>query len=223
MNHPYSKIRIIIADDHEMVRDGLQVMINKIKELDLVAEAVNGEELVQLTRRHQPDVILTDVKMPKMDGVEATRLIKKEFPHIGILALSSFDEESLVLDMLNAGARGYLLKNAGRQEITEGVKAAYNDQPYYCKEIHDKLSRMLSRGGQLIQKKEPKEQFSERELEVIQLICQGHSSKEIGEALGLKHRTVERYRDNIMEKMDVKNVAGVVMYAVSNGLCKPLT
>lgn len=211
-------IRIIIADDHHVVREGLDVMIKKIGDIEIVAEAATGEELVQLTRRHLPDVILTDVKMPKMDGIQATAIIKKEFPHIGVIALSSFDEESLIMDMIRAGAKGYLLKNASKQEISDAVKTVYRDEPYYCKHIKGKVSEMVARGGPLRQKNHPRNLFTERELEVIALICEGLSSKQIADQLKLKTRSIERYRDTIMSKMDVKNAAGVVTYAFTHRL-----
>jgi Response regulator containing a CheY-like receiver domain and an HTH DNA-binding domain len=215
MEKPYSTIRIIIADDHEMVRDGLRVMIGKIRELEIIGEALNGEQLVQLTRRLAPDVILTDVRMPGMSGLEAAKIIKKEFPHIGIVALSSYDEEDLIMDMMNAGAKGYLLKNASNRELTEAVKAVYRDDFYYCSQAKIK---MAAGKAHLLNKNREENKFTDRELQVIRMICEEKTSKEIGSTLGLQSRTIERYRDAIMEKMEVKNLAGVVMYAIKNNL-----
>jgi DNA-binding NarL/FixJ family response regulator len=217
MSTPYIKIKILIADDHEMVREGLQIMISKIDEIEIIGEARNGEELVALTKKLQPDVILVDVKMPKCNGIEATKIIKKEYPHVGIIALSSFDEESLIMDMMNAGAKGYLLKNASKQELTAAIKAAYRDEVYYCKDINLKLAQMIAKGGSYLNFQK-KEMFTQRELQVIELVCKGLSSKQIASELDLKTRTVERYRETIMDKMNVDNAAGVVLYAVSNGL-----
>lgn len=221
MTHPYIRIKVVIADDHEMVREGLQLMISKIDELEVVGEAMNGEHLIAITRTLKPDVIIMDVKMPKCNGVEAAKIIKKEFPQIGIVALSSFDEESLILDMLNAGAKAYLMKNAGKEEITAAVKAAYKDETYYCKDVHIKLANIIARGGTYLEAKRVRDQFKERELEIIQMICDGFSSKQIGQRLGLKPRTIERYRDTIMEKMEVNNAAGLVMYAFKHGIYQP--
>lgn len=220
MSTNYTTIRVIIADDHELVREGLRVLMNKIPELEIIEEATNGEELLHLTRKLEPDVVLTDVKMPKMGGLEATRIIKQEFPHIGVIALSSFDDESFIIDMIHAGARGYLLKNAGKHEITEAVKAAYKDQPYYCNQTNEKLALMIARGGFYSKDKDVQNVFTKRELDVIQKICEGLSSKQIASVLGLTTRTVERYRDAIMRKMNVNNSAAVVMFAMSNGLFK---
>jgi len=220
MTKPYSRIKVLIADDHEMVRDGLNVMSSRIEEFEIIAEAKDGLELVQLTHKHNPDVILTDVKMPGLTGIKATEIILKEYPHIGVIALSSFDEENLVLDMLNAGARGYVLKNAGKKELTEAVTTVYKGQPYYSREISQKLAKAISGRGNFTAARKIREQFTEREMEVIELICEGLSSKQIAARLGIKTRTVERYRDNIMTKMEVKNAAGVVNYAFKYGLYK---
>jgi DNA-binding NarL/FixJ family response regulator len=220
MSNPYLKLRLVIADDHEMVREGLQLLLKKISSLEVVGEASNGEELVAVTRTLKPDVLLIDVKMPKCNGTEATKVIKEEFPHIGIVALSSFDEEHLIMDMLNAGAKGYLLKNAGADEILAAVQAAYKDEAYYSKEINLKLAQMVSHSGLLDNNKKKPRLFNDTELEIITMVCDGFSSKQIANVLHLKARTIERYRDAIMEKMDVKNAAGVVMYAIKNDLYK---
>ena len=223
MNQPYSKLRVIIADDHEMVRDGLHLMMNKIADLEVVGEASNGEQLVKQVEKLLPDIVLTDVKMPVMDGITATKKIKEQWPHIGIIALSSFDEESLIMDMLNAGATGYLLKNTSKKELREAVLAVYRGESYYCKETNERLAQIVAKGGIDQGKSKTGEQFTERELEVIGLICEGLSSKLIADKLGLKRRTVERYRDSIMEKMEVRNSPAVVFYAVKHGLYNPVT
>jgi len=220
MSSVYLKIRVLIADDHEMIRHGLQVMARKIDEFEIIGEAQDGEELLELSRILNPDVILTDVKMPKLSGIEATQIIKREQPHIGIIALSSFDEENLILEILNAGANGYLLKNASKKELTEAIKAAYKDERYYCKEINLKLAQIISVGRQNRTLKEKEQNFTSRELQVIQEICLGYPSKQIASHLGIKTRTVERYRDSIMQKMEVNNATAVVMYAIAKGICK---
>src|SRR5690348_4606233 len=125
-------IRIILADDHEIFRDGFKAMIRKQPSVDLIGEASNGEELVEITRRLKPDVVVTDIKMPRMDGLQATKILCAEFPQMGIVALSMIDEENLIIDMMEAGAKGYLLKNAHKDEIIEAIKAVHNDQIYYC-------------------------------------------------------------------------------------------
>jgi DNA-binding NarL/FixJ family response regulator len=211
MTAAYMPIDIILADDHEIFRDGFAVMLNKIPEINLVGEAANGEELIKLTRKLKPDVIVTDIKMPVMDGIEATRQIKK-----GIIALSMFDEEELIVDMLEAGARGYLLKNAYKEEIIAAVKSVNKDEPYYCRNTTNKLAQMIAKSNFNPYKNITRPEFSERETAIIRLICREFSNKEIAEELSLSKRTVEGYRENILQKIDAKNSVGIVVYAIKH-------
>lgn len=209
-------IDIILADDHELFRDGFTVLVNKISEINLMGEASNGEEMISLARKMKPDVIVTDIKMPGMDGIEATRRIKKEFPEIGIIALSMFDEEELIVEMLEAGANGYLLKNAQKEEIIAAVKSVHHDKPYYCRDTTNKLAQMIGNSSYNPYKKITKPVFSENEITVIKLICQEQSNREIAEQMNFSKRTVEGYREKILEKIDAKNTVGIVVYAIKN-------
>ena len=213
-------IKIIISDDHEMFRDGFKLMLTKQSDIQLVAEAENGRQLVDLTKKHQPDVVITDIKMPIMDGIEAAKKIAEQFPEIGIIALSMFDEDDLIIDMLEAGAKGYLIKNANKDQIVEAIKTVYTGDPYYCKTTSRKLTEMIAKSRFNPYKKTAKIEFSEREREIIELICHEMTNKEIAEKLFLSVRTVEGHRLNVLEKMSVKNSVGVVVYALKNGLVK---
>lgn len=214
----YSPIRVIIADDHHLIRDGLQDNFKGNPEFNIIAEAKNGEQLLQLTRQLKPDVVVTDIKMPGMDGIEVTRRIKEELPYIGVIALTSYDEENLVIDILRAGAKGFLLKTAGKHEIFQAVRKVHKDEQFYCSFTTERIAEIISRRNYNPIKRAAREFFSERELQVIQLVCQGLSSKQIGDQLGLKPRTIDSYREHIMQKMQVNNSAAVVMYAVEHGL-----
>lgn len=214
-------IKIIIADDHEIFRDGLKLMLSKYPEITIAGEAQNGKELVELATSLQPDVILTDIKMPHMDGIEAAKKISALYPQIGIIGLSMFDEDDLIIDMLEAGAKGYLLKNSDKTEIVEAIAAVYNDNPYYCKNTSRKLTQMIARSKFNPYTKKNKFEFSEREKEIIELICCEYTNKEIGEKLFISTRTVEGHRLKILEKMDVKNTVGLVVYAIKHNLYKP--
>ena len=213
------KIRLVIADDHEIFRDGLKLLLRKIKDIEIVAEAKDGMELLVLAKKYQPHVILTDIKMPHLDGVAATKQIMDILPGISIIALSMFDEESLILDMMEVGAKGYLLKNADKKEIIEAIRTVYSGEEYYCKTAHLRLAKLVLN---LKVKKEEgvRPSFSDKELELIHLACQDKSNKEMGEILCCSHRTIEGYKSKIMEKMQVKSTAGIVIYAVKNGLYK---
>jgi DNA-binding NarL/FixJ family response regulator len=214
----YSPIRVLLADDHELIREGFQVMISRMSALDLVGEAANGEQLVELTRNLMPDVVITDIKMPQMDGIQAARQIHEEFPEMGIIALSSFAEEALIVEMLEAGARGYLLKNANKVEIEEAVQAVYQGDTYYCNQTTQQLARMIASSRHTGSRKNEQPEFSDREVQIIRFISEGLASKEIADRLRLKTRTIESYRENIMEKMGVKNMVGIVVHAIRLGI-----
>jgi two-component system response regulator NreC len=211
-------IKIVIADDHEIFRDGLKLMLGKYSEIHIAGEAQNGLELVELVKEHNPEVILTDIKMPVMDGIDAVKKITAMNTEAGIICLSMFDEDDLIIDMMEAGAKGYLLKNSDKQEIIAAITTVYHGNYFYSKSTSNKLVNLIakSRFNPYIKKVKP--EFSEREIEIIKIICQGFSNKEIGEKLFLSSRTVEGHRQRIMEKMDVKNSVGLVVYAVKNNI-----
>lgn len=215
---PKNPINIIIADDHEIFRDGLQLMLRKDPDINILAEASNGEELVNMVVQLKPDVVLTDIVMPSMDGVEATKNIIRQLPETAIIALSMFDQESLIVDMLEAGAIGYLLKNADKQEILEAIRSVNMHKPYYCKSTSTKLAKLISKSK--FKGLDEKIDFSEKEKEIILFICNEFTNKEIGDKMFLSKRTVDGYRAKIMEKMQVKSTAGIVIYAIRNGLFK---
>ncbi|MBS4065293.1 MAG: response regulator transcription factor [Chitinophagaceae bacterium] len=213
-------IHIVIADDHELFRDGFKVMASKFPQVKLIGEAANGLELLALVAQTNPEVVLTDIKMPVMDGIEATKRMAVEYPGIHVIALSMFDEENLIIDMLEAGARGYLLKNAGKEDIIEAIKAVNQDRTYYCKQTSAKLLELIATSKFNPNKKLQKPEFNEREISIIQLICNQKSNKEMADILNLSIRTVEGYREKIQEKMQVQNTAGIVVYAIKNNIYK---
>ena len=215
-------IKLIIADDHEIFRDGFKLMLSKFPEIMLVGEAANGRELLELTEKLNPDVILTDIKMPVMDGIEATKKIAALYPDKGVIGLSMYDDDELIIEMLEAGAKGYLIKNAGKDQIIEAIKTVYNDEPYYCRTTSNKLTQMIAKSRFNPYKKTEKAEFSEREKEIIACICDEMTNKEIGDKLFISVRTVEGHRLKILEKMNVKNTVGLVVYAIKNGIVKPL-
>jgi DNA-binding NarL/FixJ family response regulator len=216
MDDHYLPIRIVLADDHEIFRDGFRVMLKKQSGVELIGEAPDGEELVKLVEELQPDIVITDIKMPKLDGIQATRILTKRFKDIGVISLSMFDEENLIIDMLEAGARGYLLKNAHKDEIIAAIEAVFRDQTYYCNHTSRKLTRMIAESSFNPNRRPVQPDFNERELKVIRFICQEFSNKEIALQLNLSVRTIEGYRDKIQEKINARNTAGIVVYAIKN-------
>ncbi|MDB5196351.1 MAG: LuxR family transcriptional regulator [Flaviaesturariibacter sp.] len=211
-------IRILIADDHELFRDGFRVLLKKQKSIALIGEAGNGQELMQLVASLKPDVVVTDIKMPLMDGVEVCRRMQRDYPQIGVLALSMFDEENLILEIMEAGAKGYLLKNASKEEIIEAIETAYKDQLYFSKFTSSRLIALFKESRFNPFKKRESGELTDTEKRIISLICEEKSSKEIAETLSLSPRTVESYRKNIQNKTCVRNVAGLVIYAIKNDI-----
>jgi two-component system, NarL family, response regulator NreC len=214
-------VKVVIADDHEIFRDGLKLVLQKQKDIYLAGEAADGRELIELVKHQLPDVVVTDVKMPNLDGVAAAKYLAEHYPSIGVIALTMFDEEDLIVDMLEAGAKGYLLKNADKSEILEAVHTVANNQPHYCRLTSQKLASMVAKSKFNLHLKKEKPAFNEREKEIICYICDGLTNKEIGEKIFLSVRTVEGLRLKIIEKMNVKNTAGIIVYAIRENLYCP--
>jgi len=216
------QINVVIADDHEIFRDGLKLMLSAFDNIHLIDEAKDGNELVKIVTKLKPHVVITDIKMPGMDGVEATKYIRENMPDTEVIALSMFDDEQLIMEMLDAGAIGYLLKNSDKSEVTAAIHNAYMHQPYYCKFTSGKLAKLIAYSKHNSEKKMREAEFSEREKEIIKLICAEYTNKQIGEKLFLSTRTVEGYRMKILDKMDVKNTVGIVIEAIRLGIYNPL-
>ena len=215
-----NRISLVIADDHEIFRDGLALMLSKQEAVTLVGQAGDGLELLRLVEETRPDMVLTDIKMPRLDGIAAARTLLQRYPEMKIIALSMFEEEDLIVEMLEAGARGYLLKNADKREILEAILTVYDGNIFYCKHTTAHLASLIVRSKFDSHKKAIGPLFTDREREIIRLICRQHTAQEIGELLFLSKRTVEGYRTRILEKMDVKNTAGVVIFALKHSIIK---
>ena len=211
------KIKVIIADDHDLYRAGLQMLLADDNEIEVIAEARNGRELIQYANQHSPDVIVTDLVMPGIDGVQAIKEIHKTGIK-RIIALSTFDSEHLIVEALEAGALGYILKNAQNGEIIEAIKTINDYVPYYCKSTNSRLAKMISKSKFNPYTKESLDLFSEKEKEIIRLICEEKSSEEIGKILFMSKRTVDGIRAKILVKMNVKTSAGVAIYAIKNSI-----
>lgn len=218
MNENYTPIRVVVADDHEIFRDGFAGLLKKQKDIELVGEAEDGKELIAITEKLNPDVILTDIKMPGMDGIAATKYFAKHKPHIPVIALTMFNDDNCVLDMMEAGAKGYLLKNSHKSDIIDAIRAVNNEEVYYCKETSQKLIHLMASRKNLHEDEEPVADFSSKEREVIHMICRQFSNQEMSDYLHLSVRTIEGYRKKIQEKMKVRNAVGIVIYAVKHKL-----
>jgi two-component system, NarL family, response regulator NreC len=211
-------IKVVIADDHEIFRDGLVMLLQTIDGIEVVGEAKNGEELVNLVDQLVPDIVLTDIKMPQMDGIRAAEKILNHHKDIGIIALTMFEEGEQIMEMIDIGAMGYLLKNATREELREAIFTVYNKFHYYCKQTSSKIAKMVFSNGFASQTDTDEVVFKTIELEIIKYIYQELTSKEIAKLIGLNYRTVEGYRSRILIKMGVDNMAGFLKYAIKNNL-----
>lgn len=213
-------IRIILADDHEIFREGFRSLVQKQNALELVAEARDGSQLPALVAMHKPDVILCDIRMPGMDGIAATRELSSLFPQVSVIALTMFDDDHLIMEMLEAGAKGYLLKDVTRAELAEAVESVFNNETYYCQAIRQKLKKLAAENRFDPVTLKRKTTLTRRETEVILLICEQKSTKEIAALLHISERTVDHLRMHLINKTGSVNVAGLIIYAVRHGLIK---
>lgn len=213
------KINILIADDHEIYRDGLKLMFQKQKGIKVIGEADNGLDLVTLAQNLKPHIILTDIKMPILNGIESTQKIVSSDSNIGIIALSMYEDNDLIIAMLEAGAKGYLQKNANKEQIIDAIRTVALGQVYYCNSTSSILTKLIYSSKQFNPyKNKTTIQFTDRELEVIILICKEFSTKQIADKLFLSTRTIEGVKLKIQEKIGASNTTGIVIYAVKNGL-----
>lgn len=209
-------IRVLIADDHLIVREGLQTILDTVSDLELVGEACDGEEAVQLAGELLPDVILMDLRMPRLDGIGAIQRIKARFPQIEIVILTTYDNDEFIVKGLQAGARGYLLKDAGRQALFETVRAAARGESLLPSAVVNKMVAHLSS----VPGTQPA-LLSERESQVLALMANGAANKEIALQLNISERTVKAHVTNILNKLGVSSRTEAVSLALRQGLLPP--
>lgn len=211
-------IRLAIADDYPMFREGLKLILQQYEHLLITGEARHGKELLEIVEEEEPEVVIADIHMPEMDGVAATRIISEKFPAVKVLAFSMYGDYHLIVDMLDAGARGYLLKDVMKDDLVDAVHAVADGEMYYCRTTNLLLAKMVSKSDKLPAYPVSPDQFNEKEREVIRLLCEGYGSKEISVKTSLTVYTVDTYRRRIYEKIGCRNLAGVVVYAVRTGM-----
>ena len=211
-------INTIIADDHDVYIEGLKTLLSTTQDIHVVGEALNGKELVSKVKKHNPDIVLTDITMPVMNGIDATREIVSFNPAIGVIALSVSNDEGSVVDMLEAGALGYLLKNSNKNEIIEAIHTVHKGNSYYCKNTSSRLTKIISKTKFNPYRNKQQPLFNEKELRIIELICQEKTNREIADAIFVSYRTVEVWKLKIQEKLNVKTNAGIVIYAIKTGI-----
>lgn len=207
-------IKLIIADDHRMFRESVKNILTTEKIAEVIAEAENGEEVINLLDYHQPDIILMDIGMPVMDGIEATKKALKKQPNLKILVLSGFDDEKYYYSMVEAGAKGFVLKNSGIAELKNAINEINNNKSWFSPELLQKVITKLNCKSKINKELN----LSEREMEVLHLICESLTNDQIAEKLNLSFETVKWHRANILSKTGSVNTAGLVIYAIKNQL-----
>ncbi len=214
-------IKIALADDEVLFRKGISFLLQRKKNIDIVFEASNGEELVSFLRENKhngsnPDIVIVDLKMPVLNGVEATKIIHEEFPEIRIIALTSYNTKSFIANMIDVGAASYLVKNTTPQELITTINEVYANGFYYNDDVLQVIHEYLISPKKKVKSRFIDEQLTNREIEVLKLICQQYSGAEIAEKLFLSARTVEGHRNNLLRKTECKNMIGLIIYAINN-------
>jgi DNA-binding NarL/FixJ family response regulator len=212
------KINLAIVDDHKIFRNGLKAILEDCADFELVLEASNGKQLIGLLTTVTPDVILMDIKMPEMDGIQTTAYVKQQYPQVKVLALSMFNEDKYIVDMMKAGASGYLLKNAEPEEIIEAISTVFDKDYYFNEHLSVTLIKQLNINTKQVNPSQHLADFNDREIEVLKLVCQECSNQEIADKMFLSVRTVEGYRARLFEKTKSKNLVGLVIFAIKAGV-----
>jgi DNA-binding NarL/FixJ family response regulator len=212
-------INLAIVDDHKIFRNGLKATLEDYPDFKLLIEASNGKELIGQLATYAPDVILMDIKMPEMDGMQTTAYIHQHFKQIKVLALSMHNEDKYIVDMMKVGASGYLLKNAEPEEIIEAIQTVYDKGFYFNEHLSVTLIKQLVGPGNYVDSAGQQQvDLNDREIEVLKLVCQEHSNQEIADKIFLSVRTVEGYRARLFEKTCSKNLVGLVIFAIKKGI-----
>jgi DNA-binding NarL/FixJ family response regulator len=207
-------MKVMIADDHGIVRSGITLLLERQPDIDVIGEAADGAEALQFAVEHKPDVAVLDISMPKLTGLQVAREIKQQVPDVNVLLLSMHDDERYLYEALRVGAGGYVLKRAADQDLVRAVRAVNDGEPFLTDDAQRSLVKAWMESGE-----EPRrDKLTDRELEVVKLIAEAHTNKQIAEILGLSEKTVESHRSNILNKLGMSDRVELVRYAVRRGL-----
>jgi DNA-binding NarL/FixJ family response regulator len=214
-------IRVLLADDHVLMRRGIRNLLEADPEIEVIAEAGDGREAAQLTLKSKPDVLIVDLTMPELNGLDAIRQIRKESPQVELLVFSMHDSEDLVREVLCAGARGYVLKSDAAFYLVEAVKSLARHRPFLTPRISEAILNTLVTSAAGPAEKTNSGPLSAREREILQLLAENKSNKEIAARLGISVRTVETHRRSVMQKLEASSIVELVHYAIRNGIVQP--
>jgi DNA-binding NarL/FixJ family response regulator len=212
------RVRVLIVDDQCLICEGLRYLLEKEDCLEVVAMAQSGTECLEQVEKFPVDLVYMDIEMPGMDGIATTKQLMKAHPSIKVLALTMIEETDTIVDMMEAGASGYLLKDSPRQELVEAALAVTRGGVYFCSQAKPRVLKRLATSQLPILPLGEAHTFTEQEHKIIELICREYSTKQIGPEMGLTPKTVEHYRVRILKKIGAQNTAGIVVYAIRHGL-----
>jgi DNA-binding NarL/FixJ family response regulator len=210
------KISVIIVDDHRLFSEGLKLLLSENPSIGPIYQACDGVEFMKMLETVTPDIVLMDIDMPRMDGIEATRKALEQFPKLKIIALSMFGDDEYYIKMIEAGAKGFIVKNSDIEVVELAISTVMEGKNYFASDVMAALVLHLNQR----KNEELKNELSERESEILYLICKGLSNQEIAETLFLSKRTVDKHRENILSKTNSKNTAGLVLYAIKHGVIR---
>ena len=212
------KVRLLLADDHSLFRAGLKDLLDGTSHFVIIAEASTGPEALDMVEKKKPDIVLMDIRLPGMDGIACTRQIKKMHPDVTVLVLSMYDDEESVVSAIRSGARAFVLKKASSTELLDALRTVARGGSYLSSQVSDRLLQRIQRGDLETHDRSPLESLSPRELQVLRLVAEGKTSKDIAVLLDLGLQTVRSYRKTMMKKLGVNNVAGLTQLALAAGI-----
>jgi DNA-binding NarL/FixJ family response regulator len=212
------KIRVVVVDDHTVVRDGVCALLALAPDIEIVGEAGDGREALEKLREVSPDVVLMDVAMPMMGGLETTRRIRKEFPNVKVLVLTQYADKEYVFPVIEAGANGFISKTAASSEIATGIRSVYRGDSFLSPSVAKLLVENYQQLGSSRESSDPYNQLTDREREVLKLLAEGHTNQEIADILLISPKTVDGYKTSLMDKLDIHNRIDLVKYALRKGI-----
>jgi DNA-binding NarL/FixJ family response regulator len=212
------KIKVLVADDHTILRDGICALLALAEDMEVVGEASNGSEALEMVGKVNPDVVLMDIAMPIMNGLEAMLRLHKEFPRTRVLVLTQYDDREYVLPAIQAGALGFISKIAASSELISGIRSVYRGDSFLSPSVAKFLVQEYQHEGTFEERYDPYQQLTDREREILKLIAEGYTTRQIAEMLVVSMKTVEGHRSNLMAKLDIHDRIGLVKYALQKGI-----
>jgi len=212
------KIKVLVVDDHTIVRHGIYALLGLMSDIELVGEAVNGREALEKVKKLMPNIVLMDIAMPLMDGLEATRRICREFPKTKVIALTQYYDREFVFSVIEAGARGFISKTAASSELASAIRSVYRGDSYLSPSVARVFVEGYQEGIGRVKDQDPYKQLTNREREILKLLAEGHTTQEIATMLILSPKTVDRHKTNLMAKLAIHSRADLIKYALRKGI-----